>query len=31
MDPSSLIPLAGGWSGETFLADVGEERCVVRI
>ena len=31
MDPSSLTPLAGGWSGETFLADVGGERCVVRI
>ena len=31
MDLSSLTPLAGGWSGETFLADVGDERCVVRI
>lgn len=33
MDPfgSSLVPLAGGWSGETFLAEAGAERSVVRI
>ncbi|MGZ5405008.1 MAG: phosphotransferase family protein, partial [Nocardioides sp.] len=31
MDPSSLTPLAGGWSGETFLADAGDERCVFRV
>ncbi len=30
--PVTLEPLAGGWSGETFLADVGGgERSVVRI
>ncbi|HWJ83616.1 MAG TPA: phosphotransferase [Nocardioides sp.] len=28
---ASLEPLAGGWSGETFLADVRGERSVVRI
>lgn len=27
----SLTPLEGGWSGETFLADAGGERTVVRI
>lgn len=31
MDLTSLTPLPGGWSGETFLGRVGEERCVVRI
>lgn len=28
---SSLTPLDGGWSGETFLAEAGGERSVVRI
>src|SRR4051812_10705461 len=27
----SLEPLAGGWSGETFLAEAGGERTVVRM
>ena len=31
MDLSSLTPLAGGWSGQTFLAEVAGERSVVRI
>lgn len=36
MDPflaagASLTPLDGGWSGETFLAEAGGERTVVRI
>ena len=31
MDLTSLTPLAGGWSGETFVADVAGERSVVRI
>jgi aminoglycoside phosphotransferase (APT) family kinase protein len=36
MDPfreagMSLTPLEGGWSGETFLAEAGGERTVVRI
>src|SRR4051795_10806099 len=31
MDTSGLTPLAGGWSGETFLAETGAERTVVRI
>ncbi len=31
MDPSQLTPLAGGWSGETFLAEAAGERTVVRI
>ncbi|MGA8248732.1 MAG: phosphotransferase [Nocardioides sp.] len=31
MDFSELVPLAGGWSGETFLAEAGGERSVVRI
>jgi len=31
VDLSQLTPLAGGWSGETFLADVGGESSVVRI
>jgi aminoglycoside phosphotransferase (APT) family kinase protein len=28
---SSLTPLEGGWSGETFVAEAGGERSVVRI
>ncbi len=31
MDFSSLTPLPGGWSGETFLAEAAGERSVVRI
>lgn len=31
MDFSALTPLDGGWSGETFLAEAGGERSVVRI
>jgi aminoglycoside phosphotransferase (APT) family kinase protein len=31
MDLTSLTPLDGGWSGETFLAEVAGERSVVRI
>jgi aminoglycoside phosphotransferase (APT) family kinase protein len=33
MDPlaMSLVPLDGGWSGETFLAEAAGERTVVRI
>jgi aminoglycoside phosphotransferase (APT) family kinase protein len=31
MDFAGLRPLAGGWSGQTFLADAGGERSVVRI
>ncbi|MFN8195066.1 MAG: phosphotransferase [Nocardioidaceae bacterium] len=31
MDLTSLIPLEGGWSGETFLAEAAGERSVVRI
>ncbi len=31
MDFSSLTPLEGGWSGQTFLAEVAGERSVVRI
>lgn len=31
MDLSALTPLNGGWSGETFLAEAGGERSVVRI
>lgn len=31
MDLASLTPLDGGWSGETFLAEVAGERSVVRI
>lgn len=33
MDPfaTSLVPLEGGWSGETFLAEAAGERTVVRI
>lgn len=29
--PTSLAPLDGGWSGETFVAEVAGERTVVRI
>ena len=29
--PTSLVPLAGGHSGETFLADVAGEQAVVRV
>jgi Ser/Thr protein kinase RdoA (MazF antagonist) len=31
VDLSELTPLAGGWSGQTFLAEAGGERSVVRI
>jgi aminoglycoside phosphotransferase (APT) family kinase protein len=31
VDLSSLTPLEGGWSGETFLAEAAGERTVVRI
>ena len=31
MDFASLAPLPGGWSGQTFVADAGGERSVVRI
>ena len=31
MDAADLVPLAGGWSGQTFLAETGGERSVVRI
>jgi len=31
VDLSSLTPLEGGWSGQTFLADAAGERSVVRI
>jgi aminoglycoside phosphotransferase (APT) family kinase protein len=31
VDFSSLTPLSGGWSGQTFLAEVGGQRSVVRI
>ena len=31
LDLTSLTPLAGGWSGETFVAEAGGERSVVRI
>ena len=31
VDPTSLTPLTGGWSGETFLAEVAGVRQVVRI
>jgi aminoglycoside phosphotransferase (APT) family kinase protein len=31
MDFAELQPLPGGWSGETFLADVAGERSVVRL
>jgi aminoglycoside phosphotransferase (APT) family kinase protein len=29
--PSSLVPLEGGWSGQTFVSDVAGVRTVVRI
>ncbi|GAA2117719.1 phosphotransferase family protein [Nocardioides bigeumensis] len=28
---ASLTPLAGGWSGQTFVGEVAGERCVVRV
>jgi len=31
VDVPGLTPLTGGWSGETFLAEAGGERTVVRI
>ena len=31
MDLGDLTPLAGGWSGQTFLGEAGGERSVVRI
>jgi aminoglycoside phosphotransferase (APT) family kinase protein len=31
VDPAALTPLEGGWSGETFVAEVAGERSVVRI
>lgn len=31
MDVGDLTPLAGGWSGETFLSEVAGDRAVVRI
>ncbi len=31
VDFSELVPLGGGWSGETFVAEAGGERSVVRI
>ena len=31
MDVGDLTPLEGGWSGQTFVADVAGERSVVRI
>ena len=31
VDFSSLMPLPGGWSGETFVAEAAGERSVVRI
>jgi aminoglycoside phosphotransferase (APT) family kinase protein len=31
MDFADLVPLAGGWSGQTFVAEAGGERSVVRI
>ena len=31
MDLTALTPLEGGWSGETFVAEVAGERSVVRI
>ena len=31
MDFSSLTPLEGGWSGQTFLAEAAGERSVVRV
>jgi aminoglycoside phosphotransferase (APT) family kinase protein len=31
VDFSSLVPLEGGWSGQTFLAEAAGERSVVRV
>jgi aminoglycoside phosphotransferase (APT) family kinase protein len=31
VDVGDLVPLAGGWSGRTYLAEAGGERSVVRI
>ena len=31
MDVGELTPLEGGWSGQTFVAEVAGERSVVRI
>jgi aminoglycoside phosphotransferase (APT) family kinase protein len=31
VDPSSLTPLEGGWSGQTYVAESAGERTVVRI
>jgi aminoglycoside phosphotransferase (APT) family kinase protein len=31
MDFAELVPIEGGWSGETFLAEVAGERTVVRL
>lgn len=31
MDGAALTPLAGGWSGQTFLAEAAGERTVVRV
>jgi aminoglycoside phosphotransferase (APT) family kinase protein len=31
VDLSDLMPITGGWSGRTFLADVAGERSVVRV
>ena len=31
MDLTTMTPLSGGWSGETFVAEVAGERSVVRI
>ncbi len=31
VDVSELVPLTGGWSGRTFLAEVAGERSVVRV
>lgn len=31
MDGADLTPLAGGWSGQTFLAETAGERSVVRV
>jgi aminoglycoside phosphotransferase (APT) family kinase protein len=31
VDLSELVPLTGGWSGRTFLAEVAGERSVVRV
>ncbi len=31
MEPPTLVPLEGGWSGETFVGEVAGQRSVVRI